>query len=271
MKLDNTRPAEWVRAAVDRFAGPLIRYSQGITGDLEQARDVVQETFIRLCAEKPERVESHLAQWLFTVCRNLAIDGQRKRGRMTHLVSWLVSGEDRVGLMGRLGTGLAVVLAMLFCVDLAPTWAKIDVQTLLQKATAGSAYEMMKLAGTTVFKNGPVPNFPDGTRPGGKSLMVNLSCAPLNWDLMAVAASVLVGSIYLRSPWKRVFLTLSLFPLLTVGHGLNVFAVAELWIHGSGDIIGSPFHRYGREIFFLLSLVPFVLVLRWLRRLETRT
>jgi len=82
MNTEDTRRAEWVREAVGRFAGPLTRYAQAITGDLEQARDVVQETFIRLCAEKPERVDSHLAQWLFTVCRNRALDGERKRKRM---------------------------------------------------------------------------------------------------------------------------------------------------------------------------------------------
>jgi RNA polymerase sigma-70 factor (ECF subfamily) len=85
MNMDDTRRAEWVRESVSRFAGPLTRYAQVITGDLELARDIVQETFIRLCDEKPERVNSHLAQWLFTVCRNRALDLQRKRSRMQSL------------------------------------------------------------------------------------------------------------------------------------------------------------------------------------------
>lgn len=85
MDTDETRRAEWVRAAVDRYAGPLTRYATLITGDLEQARDVVQDTFVRLCAEKPGRVNSHLAQWLFTVCRNRALDVQRKENRMKPL------------------------------------------------------------------------------------------------------------------------------------------------------------------------------------------
>jgi RNA polymerase sigma factor (sigma-70 family) len=85
MNIDESRRAEWVRAAVDRFSGPLTRYAQVITGDLEQARDVVQDTFIRLCDEKPERVDPYLAQWLFTVCRNRALDAQRKQSRMKPL------------------------------------------------------------------------------------------------------------------------------------------------------------------------------------------
>jgi RNA polymerase sigma-70 factor (ECF subfamily) len=85
MKIDESRRADWVRAAVDRFSGPLTRYAQVITGDLEPARDVVQDTFIRLCEQKPERVDPYLAQWLFTVCRNRALDVQRKQSRMNPL------------------------------------------------------------------------------------------------------------------------------------------------------------------------------------------
>lgn len=76
---------EWVRTAVERFEGPLVRYARRFTGDLERARDVVQETFLRLCAEDRNRVESHLAEWLFTVCRNRAVDVRRKESRMGSL------------------------------------------------------------------------------------------------------------------------------------------------------------------------------------------
>ena len=79
MSVDDSQRAAWVKEAVDRFSGPLVRYVQVITGDVEQARDVVQDAFIRLCAENPERVNSHLAQWLFTVCRHRAVDLQRKQ------------------------------------------------------------------------------------------------------------------------------------------------------------------------------------------------
>lgn len=74
--------AEQFRAALDRFEGPLVRYAWRITGDLEQARDVVQDTFLRLCAEDLARIDGHLAQWLYTVCRNRAFDVRKKESRM---------------------------------------------------------------------------------------------------------------------------------------------------------------------------------------------
>lgn len=72
----------WVDAALARYERPLIRYALAITGDLERARDVVQDTFLRLCCAPREKVQTHLAAWLFTVCRNRARDIRRKEGRM---------------------------------------------------------------------------------------------------------------------------------------------------------------------------------------------
>src|SRR5215218_9775445 len=73
---------EWVRQAVARFERPLVRYALHITGDAERARDVVQETFLRLCDRDRHDVSPHLAEWLYTVCRNLAIDVRRKERRV---------------------------------------------------------------------------------------------------------------------------------------------------------------------------------------------
>ena len=75
----------WIREVVARFEGPLLRYAPQITGDSERARDVVQDTFFRLWREEPSHWDGHLAQWLYTVCRNRALDVRRKEQRMTSL------------------------------------------------------------------------------------------------------------------------------------------------------------------------------------------
>jgi len=76
----------WIRSALERFEGPLVRYAHRLTGDAERARDVVQETFLKLCHENPAEMDGHLAGWLFTVCRNKSLDIRRKERRMTTLV-----------------------------------------------------------------------------------------------------------------------------------------------------------------------------------------
>lgn len=77
--------SDWVRSAVERFEKPLTLYAARLLGDPERARDVVQDTFLKLCAQSSAEIAPHLAEWLFTVCRNRATDVLRKEGRMTLL------------------------------------------------------------------------------------------------------------------------------------------------------------------------------------------
>jgi len=79
------RPDERIGDALSRFEAPLLRYARRLLGNVEQARDVVQDTFLQLCREDPARIDGHLAQWLFTVCRNRALDVQRREGRLRPL------------------------------------------------------------------------------------------------------------------------------------------------------------------------------------------
>ena len=62
---------------------PLIRYAARLLGgDIDRARDVVQDTFVRLMAQPSDTVNGHAVEWLFTVCRHRALDVLRKEGRM---------------------------------------------------------------------------------------------------------------------------------------------------------------------------------------------
>ena len=81
--MSSSSQKEWIRSALAQYEGPLTRYAVHITGDIERARDVVQDTFLRLCSQKRSWVDDHLAQWLFTVCRNRALDVRRKENRMS--------------------------------------------------------------------------------------------------------------------------------------------------------------------------------------------
>jgi RNA polymerase sigma factor (sigma-70 family) len=87
-------PRHWVTAALHQYEGRLVQYAQRITGDFDRARDVVQETFLKLCQEPEESLNGHLAQWLYTVCRHQAIDQRRKESRMTTLAEPAVLDAD---------------------------------------------------------------------------------------------------------------------------------------------------------------------------------
>ena len=115
---DSAKPVsvEWLRLAMDRHEGPLLRYVTRILGDVDRGRDVVQDAFLRLWSQRPaDWDEAHVAQWLFTVCRNLALDVRRKERRMSLLGEQQVTGaagvaesppaaaarREQVGLVGR--------------------------------------------------------------------------------------------------------------------------------------------------------------------------
>lgn len=76
---------EWVAAALNSHEAQLLRYAHRITGCADRARDVVQETFLKLCHQDPQTLNGRLVQWLYTVCRNQALDVRRKESRRPRL------------------------------------------------------------------------------------------------------------------------------------------------------------------------------------------
>jgi RNA polymerase sigma-70 factor (ECF subfamily) len=81
---DGDANAERMQGLLRRFERPLLQFATRITGDRERARDVVQETFVKFqnngAFQNPEP-----ATWLFTVCRNGALNVCRKERRMQYL------------------------------------------------------------------------------------------------------------------------------------------------------------------------------------------
>jgi RNA polymerase sigma-70 factor (ECF subfamily) len=75
--------AAWIESSVARYERPLIAYARRILGSDDEARDVVQDAFLRLCRQTRDTVEHRLAEWLFTVVRHCAIDRLRKERPMS--------------------------------------------------------------------------------------------------------------------------------------------------------------------------------------------
>jgi len=81
-----------------RYEVPLLQYATRITGNSEGARDVVQETFIKFQrngAVTPEKT----ATWLFTVCRNGALNVCRKERRVMYLDEAVIASREDEQLM----------------------------------------------------------------------------------------------------------------------------------------------------------------------------
>jgi RNA polymerase sigma-70 factor (ECF subfamily) len=75
--------AEWIRSVLNEYERPLLHYCLRVVGEIESARDVVQDAFLRLIEQERSDVEDHVAEWLFRVCRNRCLDILRKERRMS--------------------------------------------------------------------------------------------------------------------------------------------------------------------------------------------
>jgi RNA polymerase sigma-70 factor (ECF subfamily) len=86
----------WIRDALERHERQLVAFAARITGDVELARDVVQDAFLALCRERRHEIEPRVAEWLFTVVRNRSLDVVRKDGHMSaEEVDVEHAGEER--------------------------------------------------------------------------------------------------------------------------------------------------------------------------------
>jgi RNA polymerase sigma factor (sigma-70 family) len=82
------------KALLRRFEIPLLQFATRITGDRERARDIVQETFVQFERNGPVSHNGEPATWLFTVCRNRALNVCRKERRMTYLDEEMIEARE---------------------------------------------------------------------------------------------------------------------------------------------------------------------------------
>ena len=90
MRSQKTDAEQKFEEILQRFEIPLLQYAVRITGDRERARDVVQETFVKFQRNGALNREDEPATWLFTVCRNAALNVCRKERRITYLDDELI-------------------------------------------------------------------------------------------------------------------------------------------------------------------------------------
>lgn len=82
-----------LQTVLRRYERPLLQFATRITGDRERARDVVQETFVKFQRNGAPSQGAEVATWLFTVCRNGALNVCRKEKRMLFLDEELMEAK----------------------------------------------------------------------------------------------------------------------------------------------------------------------------------
>jgi exosortase C (VPDSG-CTERM-specific) len=143
-----------------------------------------------------------------------------------------------------------------------PTFLLDGIESFLQQGSALAAAGFFQLVGATFLREGLVFRLPAIT------LQVAPECSGIHSSLVLFITSSVAGYLFLRSPWKRAVLILAVIPLALLRNGFRVFVIGELCTHVGPEMINSPIHHRGGPLFFALSLIPFFLLLFFLRKSE---
>ncbi len=163
--------------------------------------------------------------------------------------------------LGRSGfRSLMFPLGFLIFIVPFPALVRSEFEVFLQHGSAQVALAMFKIAGTSVFYHDLLFQL------RGISLEVAPECSGLHSSLALFITSVIAGQFFLRNSWSRVLLTAAVIPLALLRNGFRIFTLGELCVHVSPDMIDSYIHHQGGPIFFLLSLIPFFFLLRFLHK-----
>jgi exosortase C (VPDSG-CTERM-specific) len=135
-------------------------------------------------------------------------------------------------------------------------------ESFFQHTSAAAAAGFLAAAGMPVFRENLTLQLP------GFSVVIAPECSGIHSTMVLLITSVLAGHLFLRSGWRRALLVIVVVPLAILRNGFRVFVVGELCVRISHDMIYSPIHRRGGPIFFALSLIPFFVLLLFLRKSE---
>jgi exosortase C (VPDSG-CTERM-specific) len=156
-------------------------------------------------------------------------------------------------------------LGFLFFLAPFPSAVLHGMETFLQYGSAHTAEWMLSLSGMPVLR---VETF---FRLPGFEMEVAPECSGIRSTWMLFITSLVAGYVFLRSPVRRAVLAAAVVPLALLRNGFRIFTLGQLCVNVDPSWIDSPLHHQGGPIFFVLSLIPFFLLLLWLRRLDRKS
>jgi exosortase C (VPDSG-CTERM-specific) len=138
-------------------------------------------------------------------------------------------------------------------------------ETASKYASAEVANVLFHLSGTPFLRAGlffQLPNI---------QIQVAQECSGIRSSWVLLMTSILVSHLFLKTPWRRLVFVAFVIPLGILRNGFRIFVIGLLCAKAGPQMIHSIIHRRGGPAFFLLSLIPFLLLLWWLHNGETRT
>ena len=157
---------------------------------------------------------------------------------------------------------LAFPLGFLIFLVPFPVIVRDAIESFLQHRSADAAELLFGLAGTPLLRHGVEFQLP------GFSLQVAPECSGIRSTLVLFITSLVAGQLFLRSPWKRALFALAVIPLGILRNAFRIVTIGELCVHVDPSFIDSPIHHRGGPVFFMISMIPFILFLYLLRKTD---
>jgi exosortase C (VPDSG-CTERM-specific) len=138
-------------------------------------------------------------------------------------------------------------------------------ETASKFASAEVANLLFQLSGTPFLRAGLIFQLPNIT------IEVAQECSGIRSSWVLLMTSILAANLFLKTRWRRFALVAFVIPLAILRNGFRILVIGLLCVNVGPQMIHSLIHRRGGPLFFTLSLIPFFLVLWWLRKGDVRT
>lgn len=132
-------------------------------------------------------------------------------------------------------------------------------------ASAEIANLFFHLSGTPFLREGQIFQLPNIT------LEVAQECSGIRSSVVLFITSILAANLFLKTTWRRLVLVAIVIPLGILRNGFRILVIGLLCVHIGPQMIHSLIHRRGGPLFFVLSLIPLLLVMWLLRKGDERT
>jgi exosortase C (VPDSG-CTERM-specific) len=133
-----------------------------------------------------------------------------------------------------------------------------------KSAAAEVANVLFHLSGTPFLRAGAIFQLPNIT------IEVAQECSGIRSSLVLFMTSILAANLFLKTRWRRFALVAFVIPLGILRNGFRILVIGLLCVNVGPQMIHSLIHRRGGPLFFMVSLIPFLLVLWWLHRGDPR-
>jgi exosortase len=160
-------------------------------------------------------------------------------------------------------TALFPLLFLLFTVPI-PEPILSGLIYFLQKESSEATELFFRLAGVPYLRQGFIFELP------GVTIRVAEECSGIRSTLALLITSLLASHALLRSKWKRGLVCLVVIPLSILKNGMRIVTLSTLAIYVNPGFLFGNLHHHGGVVFFLLGLVPLILLVRCLEKTERK-